>query len=49
MSLELSDVKRLSILAQLELNDEQSAKTLDKLNGIFALVEQLQRKTACIW
>jgi aspartyl-tRNA(Asn)/glutamyl-tRNA(Gln) amidotransferase subunit C len=42
MSLELSDVKRLSILAQLELNDEQSAKTLDKLNGIFALVEQLR-------
>src|SRR5947209_5917320 len=42
MSLELSDVKRLSILAQLELNDEQSAKTLDKLNGIFALVEQMR-------
>lgn len=42
MSLELSDVKRLSILAQLELDDQQSAKTLDKLNGIFALVEQLR-------
>jgi aspartyl-tRNA(Asn)/glutamyl-tRNA(Gln) amidotransferase subunit C len=42
MSLELSDVKRLSILAQLELSDEQSAKTLDKLNGIFGLVEQLR-------
>lgn len=42
MPLELSDVKRLSILAQLELNDEQSARTLDKLNGIFALVEQLR-------
>jgi aspartyl-tRNA(Asn)/glutamyl-tRNA(Gln) amidotransferase subunit C len=42
MSLELSDVQRLSVLAQLELNDEQSAATLDKLNGIFALVEQLR-------
>lgn len=42
MSLELSDVKRLSILAQIELTDAQSAQTLDKLNGIFALVEQLR-------
>lgn len=42
MSLELSDVKRLSTLAQIELTDEQSAQTLDKLNGIFALVEQLR-------
>ena len=42
MSLELSDVQRLSVLAQLELNDEQAASTLDKLNGIFALVEQLR-------
>ena len=41
MSLELSDVKRLSMLAQIELTDAQSAQTLDKLNGIFALVEQL--------
>jgi aspartyl-tRNA(Asn)/glutamyl-tRNA(Gln) amidotransferase subunit C len=42
MSLELSDVKRLSMLAQLELTEAQSAQTLDKLNGIFALVEQLR-------
>ena len=42
MSLELSDVQRLSVLAQLELSDEQSTSTLDKLNGIFALVEQLR-------
>jgi aspartyl-tRNA(Asn)/glutamyl-tRNA(Gln) amidotransferase subunit C len=42
MSLELSDVKRLSILAQIELTDAQSAQTLDKLNGIFSLVEQLR-------
>ena len=41
MSLELSDVKRLAILAQLDLNDQQAAQTLTKLNGIFALVEQM--------
>lgn len=42
MSLELSDVKRLSVLAQIELTEEQSSQTLDKLNGIFALVEELR-------
>lgn len=42
MSLELSDVKRLSILAQIELTEAQSAQTLAKLNGIFSLVEQLR-------
>jgi len=35
MSLALSDVKRLAILAQLELSDEQASSTLEKLNGIF--------------
>jgi len=42
MSLALSDVKRLAILAQLDLNEEQAAATLEKLNGIFALVEQMK-------
>jgi aspartyl-tRNA(Asn)/glutamyl-tRNA(Gln) amidotransferase subunit C len=42
MSLDLSDVKRLARLAQLDLNDDQAAPTLDKLNGIFALVEQMR-------
>jgi aspartyl-tRNA(Asn)/glutamyl-tRNA(Gln) amidotransferase subunit C len=42
MSLDLSDVKRLARLAQLDLTDDQAVKTLDKLNGIFALVEQLR-------
>ncbi|CAN5213739.1 Asp-tRNA(Asn)/Glu-tRNA(Gln) amidotransferase subunit GatC [soil metagenome] len=42
MSLALSDVKRLAILAQLDLTEEQSVSTLDKLNGIFALVEQMR-------
>jgi aspartyl-tRNA(Asn)/glutamyl-tRNA(Gln) amidotransferase subunit C len=35
-------VKRLARLAQLDLTEDQAAKTLDKLNGIFALVEQLR-------
>jgi aspartyl-tRNA(Asn)/glutamyl-tRNA(Gln) amidotransferase subunit C len=42
MSLDLSDVKRLARLAQLDLTEDQAVKTLDKLNGIFALVEQLR-------
>ncbi len=42
MSLDLSDVKRLANLAQLDLNETQAEKTLDKLNGIFALVEQMR-------
>ncbi|HVL77507.1 MAG TPA: Asp-tRNA(Asn)/Glu-tRNA(Gln) amidotransferase subunit GatC [Noviherbaspirillum sp.] len=42
MSLNLSDVKRLARLAQLDLNDEQGEKTLAKLNGIFDLVEQMR-------
>lgn len=42
MSLDLSDVKRLARLAQLDLNEEQVGKTLDKLNGIFDLVEQMR-------
>jgi aspartyl-tRNA(Asn)/glutamyl-tRNA(Gln) amidotransferase subunit C len=42
MSLALSDVKRLAMLAQLDLNEEQAQGTLEKLNGIFALVEQMK-------
>ena len=42
MSLVLSDVKRLAVLAQLELTEAQAAQTLSKLNGIFALVEQMK-------
>jgi aspartyl-tRNA(Asn)/glutamyl-tRNA(Gln) amidotransferase subunit C len=42
MSLELSDVKRLAILAQLEITDDQATGTLAKLNDFFALVEQMK-------
>lgn len=42
MSLTLSDVKRLAILSRLELDDGQAQQTLDKLNDIFALAEQMK-------
>ena len=42
MSLTLNDIARLSKLAQLELNERQSADALDKLNSIFLLVEQMK-------
>lgn len=42
MSLVLSDVKRIASLSCLELTDEQAGQTLEKLNGIFALVEQMK-------
>ena len=42
MSLSLNDISRLSKLAQLELNEQQATDALDKLNSIFALVEQMK-------
>ncbi|GGC87874.1 Asp-tRNA(Asn)/Glu-tRNA(Gln) amidotransferase subunit GatC [Undibacterium terreum] len=42
MSLDLSDVKRIANLARLELSEAEAASTLDKLNGIFSLVEQMK-------
>ena len=42
MSLTLDDIARLSKLAQLDLNGQQDDDALDKLNSIFALVEQMR-------
>jgi aspartyl-tRNA(Asn)/glutamyl-tRNA(Gln) amidotransferase subunit C len=42
MSLTLSDVKRIAHLAQLEMDEQHSDAMLDKLNGIFALAEQMR-------
>jgi aspartyl-tRNA(Asn)/glutamyl-tRNA(Gln) amidotransferase subunit C len=42
MSLVLSDVERIAHLSRLELSGEQAHKTLEQLNGIFALVEQMK-------
>jgi aspartyl-tRNA(Asn)/glutamyl-tRNA(Gln) amidotransferase subunit C len=42
MSLTITDVDTLVKLAQIKLDDAQKAKTLEQLNGIFALVEQMR-------
>jgi aspartyl-tRNA(Asn)/glutamyl-tRNA(Gln) amidotransferase subunit C len=42
MSLDISDVKRIANLARLELSEAEATSTLEKLNGFFALAEQLQ-------
>jgi len=42
MSLTLNDVTRIANLAKLKISDTEADSTLDKLNGIFALAEQLK-------
>jgi len=42
MPLSLSDVQHIANLAQLEISDARAGKTLEQLNGIFALVEQMR-------
>lgn len=42
MSLALSDIARLSKLAQLDLTDQQATDTLAKLNDFLALVDQMK-------
>lgn len=42
MSLTNNDVKRIANLARLELSESEAETTLEKLNGIFSLVEQLK-------
>ena len=42
MSLTLSDVEKIARLSRLSLTEAEKAATLDKLNGIFAMVEQMQ-------
>ncbi|MBC3806272.1 Asp-tRNA(Asn)/Glu-tRNA(Gln) amidotransferase subunit GatC [Undibacterium seohonense] len=42
MSLELNDVKRIANLARLELTEAEATSTLEKLNGFFAIAEQLE-------
>ncbi len=42
MSLTINDVSRIANLAQLELNNEQTAHSLNQLNSIFGLVEQMR-------
>lgn len=42
MTLALSDVKRIANLSRLELTGQQAQQTLEKLNDLFALVEQMK-------
>lgn len=42
MSLSLDDVRRIAHLARIAVTDEELAEVQAQLNGIFALVEQLQ-------
>lgn len=42
MSLTLDQVHHIARLARIELDGDEAQNTLDKLNGIFALVEQMQ-------
>ena len=42
MSLNLDEIARLARLARIELSAGEAAATRDQLNGIFALIAQLQ-------
>ena len=42
MPLTSSDVKRIAHLARIEITEAETEQTLDQLNGIFKLIEQLQ-------
>jgi aspartyl-tRNA(Asn)/glutamyl-tRNA(Gln) amidotransferase subunit C len=42
MSLSLDQVQRIADLARLELAPGEAAQTRDQLNGIFALIEEMQ-------
>jgi len=42
MSLSLLDVKRIAQLASIEVTDAQAEQVLAQLQGVFALIEELQ-------
>lgn len=42
MSLSLEEVRHVARLARIELTDADAAATQAKLNGIFALIEEMQ-------
>lgn len=42
MSLTPSDVQRLATLARIDLDADESSRTLDQLNQVFGLIERLQ-------
>ncbi|MCB1898209.1 Asp-tRNA(Asn)/Glu-tRNA(Gln) amidotransferase subunit GatC [Cognatazoarcus halotolerans] len=42
MSLDQDQIKHIARLARIELSPGETGPTLDKLNGVFALIEQMQ-------
>jgi aspartyl-tRNA(Asn)/glutamyl-tRNA(Gln) amidotransferase subunit C len=42
MSLTLDQVRRIAQLARIDISSAEAEKTLHELNGIFALIEQMQ-------
>lgn len=42
MSLTLDQVRRVAHLARIEISDSEAENTRDQLNGIFALIEEMQ-------
>ncbi|HRO59218.1 MAG TPA: Asp-tRNA(Asn)/Glu-tRNA(Gln) amidotransferase subunit GatC [Burkholderiaceae bacterium] len=42
MSLTPADVQRLARLARIQLDDDESARTLEQLNAVFGLIARLQ-------
>ncbi len=42
MSLTLDDVKRIAMLARIEVTDSESEQLLEQFGGIFNLIEQMQ-------
>lgn len=42
MSLSIDEVRHIAKLARIELAEGDAQDTLDKLNGIFSLIEQMQ-------
>lgn len=42
MSLTLDDVKRVAMLARIEVTDDESEQILEQLGAIFKLIEQMQ-------
>jgi aspartyl-tRNA(Asn)/glutamyl-tRNA(Gln) amidotransferase subunit C len=42
MSLDLDVVRRIALLARIDVSDEEAVQVRDQLNGIFAMIEQMQ-------
>lgn len=42
MALSLNDVKRVAMLARIELTDAESGQILDELSGVFKLIAKMQ-------